>query len=285
MKRIIFLLGVLLLCCSFDVHAQYWVEFNPGTCQVGPPPVCVAGHWYWVEVPEVEISPSAAVKAGKSAGSESKREEFHKPSEISTDLEYETFSHSSVEGRSFGFRAFYETTTSSGFSFGTRGSYERTSIKDSEVSPGIFSGNVYVNQSIMGFVSIAGGFFYSRFSRKDVNPLTSMGPFINLSYGWFNANSHIGGGFSYTFAKVKFDPILDESQRTASFGINAGTRLGEHMYGAAEIFRLKDDIYITGASLTRAFSETFGLTLGMKKLFGIKDFSNFKITLGQSVRF
>lgn len=285
MKRIIFLSGVLLLCGSAKVHAQYWVEFNPGTCQVGPPPICVSGHWYWVEVPEVEASPSAAVHAGKSSRSESEKEEFHKPSEISTDLEYETFSHSAVEGRSLGIRALYETTSSSGFAFGVRGSYEKTAIKNSDASPGIFSGNVYINQSIKGFVSLAGGVYYSRYTRKDVNPLTSVGPFVSLSYGWFNAHSHIGGGFSYTFAKVKFDPILDETQRTFSFGINGGTRLGKNMYGAAEVFRLKDNIHIIGGSLTRAFSEAFGLTLGVKKLLGVENFSNFKIVLGTSVRF
>jgi hypothetical protein len=285
------LFGMLLLLCGGELRAQYWVEFEPGTCQVGPPPICVTGHWYWVEAPQVSST------AAKPAEGQSRLEDIQKPSEISTDLEYETFSRSTLDGSSIGLRALYERTLSSGIVLGGRLTYDRASFDGSDLSAKIFSGSLYVRRSFAeemrnlislseaADVFVSGGLSYTRYRSEPFDPLTSWGPFLNVGFMWYQSSFNIGGGFSYTLSQVKYEPFIDESKSTISLGINSGYTFSEKMSGALELFRLKDGIYVTGVSAGYHVSDTFGLMLGIKKLFGIEEFSNFKITLGSSVRF
>lgn len=48
MKHLLFTVAATAALLSFS-HAGLarWVENSPGNCSVGPPPVCVAGHWHW----------------------------------------------------------------------------------------------------------------------------------------------------------------------------------------------------------------------------------------------
>lgn len=64
--------SLLLFLAVLTVPAAYaqavWVEFAPGTCQVGPPPNCVAGHWHLVFVPTRTSGTSTMQQAGAAAG-------------------------------------------------------------------------------------------------------------------------------------------------------------------------------------------------------------------------
>ena len=121
MKRcivIVFAVFVLGLPCA---NAQYWVEFDSGTCLVGPPPVCVSGHWYWIEAPNLPSAGFQQLAAGQDRNSIANRNSaYYKPTEFSTDVEYETFSHGTMEGKSIGIRALVENVSASGFGYGGR---------------------------------------------------------------------------------------------------------------------------------------------------------------------
>jgi hypothetical protein len=298
MKRYFLLIVLPLLFFDGELKAQYWVEFNPGTCQVGPPPTCVAGHWYWVEVPSFSFGFGAsssgagpgATQSGQSGQSaQTEEERFRKPTEISTDLEYETFSRkNSVEGRSLGLRGGLERSLPSNFSYGFGITYEKSKTEEAlavlERSPSIFAGNVFIKRRFE-VILVSVGYSYSNYKGDDdVEPLITSGPFASVSFNWFSSPFLIGGGFSYQRSKTKFEPFVDESNSTTSFGINTGFELGKTAFITGEFFRLKE-FSVVGATLSKSISQAFALTLGYKKALGLEDFSNNKFTLGSSFRF
>lgn len=312
MKKLHFYIFVLIFGLNSHLFAQYWVEFDPGACQVGPPPVCVVGHWHWVEVPEMPVNTPAS-------DNQSEGRNFNKPSEISTDLEFESFSYDpGLTGQSSGLRALYERYLPSELFYGGRMTYDQSKSEyktldlEATSEATIFSGNLYLgkdvsekfNKMVSGllpalkfpYAQLTGGLFYTNYESESGGnknePLTSIGPFVNFSFNMFMAPFQFGGGLSYSVTKTNFEyesgrgsKSIDETTSTISMGFNGGRPLGDTMYGSAEIYLLKDGIKVIGAYLNRSMSDAFGLTVGYKKLFGLDNFSNSKITIGSNIRF
>lgn len=286
MKRLVILMVVVFLCSP--LMAQIWVEHDPGHCTVGPPPICVSGHWYYVELPKLQTS------TFRPQGEESRERQLIKPAELSTDLEYESFSYDGdfydVNGSSIGLKAAYERMTSSTFSYGARLLYEKGNIKDSDYSPYFFAGHVFAKKWLGELIFVSGGFSYSSYKGgDDIDPLSSLGPVVSVGLEYYVGSVLIGGGVSYQYSKISFEEakgydFFENGRSNLSFGLNGGYELGESMFIAAEFYKLTG-LSVIGTTLSYFVSETFALTLGYKTILGLEQFTNHKITLGSSVRF
>jgi|GEM_PF-3106446 len=296
MKRSLFIVFFLSLWVSL-LQAQYWVEFDSGTCLVGPPPVCVSGHWYWVEAPNLPSAGFQQMAMGQNAGSSSadRNSAYYMPTEFSTDLEYETFSRDAMEGKSIGIRALYEKVSATGFGWGGRGVYTAGTIEyqgfTEDTKTRNMSANLYLIKYLNESIFISGGYFFSSYKVDEDDPelerdaMITQGPFISVAFSTMAGPVSLGGGLSYSGAKVKWEEFIDENAATLSYGISTGYMLSENANITGEFFVLKEGISVLGIYLFRAMSEAFGLTLGYKTLMGVDDFKNSKITLGSSIRF
>lgn len=300
MKNTVILFSLAALFAVPLARAQYWVEFDPGTCLVGPPPVCVSGHWYWVEAPNLPSAGFQQMAIAQDAGSVSsssadRASAYYRPTEFSTDLEYETFSRNGMEGKSIGLRALYEKVSATGFGWGGRGVYTSGTIEYQGFTDDTKTRNMSVNLYLIKYLNesifVTGGYFLSSYKVKEDDPdferdaMVTQGPFISVAFSTMAGPVSLGGGISYSGAKVKWEDFIDESAATLSWGFSSGYRINEYMNVTGEFFVLKEGVSVLGLYLFRAMSEAFGLTLGYKTLMGVEDFKNSKITLGSSIRF
>lgn len=222
-----------------------------------------------------------------------------KPGEISTDIEYETFTFVKQDGKSIAFRgAFERTTDSGGLGFGLRVAYSRVSFdkNDNQLQTG--EATAFIKIPLGDFVEI-GGNITGTVNRlktasldQNVNSL-GYGPFLSLRAG-FGAGHMLAGGVLYEI--INPDEELDPSKenlRVLAYGAMGVLSVGEKLAFSAEGFRMlnleiegdDDSFTVLHPQIHFYLSDSFGLTLGYKTVLEIDDYDSTEFTLGSSVRF
>ena len=310
MRKTLFLAALVMLATPAAARAQYWVEFNPGTCTVGPPPACVSGHWHPLQLPQT--APRAAytptLKASGEATDEASQEQQEqkkkKSTDISTDVEYESFSYpDQTSGTSIGLRGMYIKRNESGLGGGVIVTGERSQMKATFTEPEpsfILAANAFVsadlgerflseeaqlNQALTGQAGVSVSSF--RPGGEGVDPINTYGPFATVQYSRFQGVFSYGASLTYSMAKLSMgEQFGGISQSTGSWalGLNGGYSLNEATFVSGDVYSMKGGLMVAGGSVTRSFSPTFGLTVGAKTLLGQDGFSNYRLTLGSMYR-
>lgn len=299
MRNSLLLAVVVALLAPAAAHAQYWVEFNPGTCTVGPPPACVVGHWHPLQLPQSPVR-SLGIHATPLADGE-EGEQQTRVTDISTDLEYERFSFMGAPGgSSLGLRAMYVRQNASGLGGGAIVTADRSTLENSPASASHnLAGHAYVSADLGGHVlseearldqALTGlvGLSISSFlpGHDGASALNTVGPFATLQYSRFMGLMSYGANLTYSVATMAGNDFGLESTTAGSWalGATAGYMLNEATFFSGDVYGLKGGLMVVGGTMTRSFSPTFGLTLGAKTLLGQDDFSNFRFTLGSTYR-
>jgi hypothetical protein len=299
MRRSLLLSLGLALGAPAAAHAQYWVEFSPGTCQVGPPPACVAGHWHPLQLPQAPVR-SPIQSAAALGGGDADGEQQQKATDISTDLEYEHFSFRDVmSGTAIGLRGMYLRQNMDGRGYGAVVTAERSILHDFEgEASSILGAHMFMSADL-------GGRFLSEDARLDQvltgqaglslssfrpggmdDALNTFGPFGTVQYTRFLGLMSYGASLTYSMARRGGTDFGVDAATAGSWalGFNGGYMLNDATFVSGDLYSLKGGLMVLGGTMTRAFSPTFGLTLGAKTLMGQDDFSSFRMTLGSTYR-
>lgn len=267
-----------------------WIEYHPGTCTVGPPPICVVGHWYWMEEPQVTSLVEPVFR------DEPKEKREKRPSEVSTDLEYESFSYSGGNsGSNWGIRMAYERNMPLGVDYGLRGIYQRGTVEDEDITTQNLSATFYMRRPFYRRLKLVGSGTYSRYSaelgsdaEESLKSLNTFSGAIAVAFEEYAAPFMFSGGVSYQLSYDDRD--LPEGSDYSNFNASlvivaaAGMPLGDNMATNLEIYKASG-FAVLGASLSMLVSETFALTGGYKTILGIANYSTNELTVGSSVRF
>lgn len=313
-------LGVCFLPGSVDA---YWVEFNPGTCQVGPPPNCVAGHWYWVDP-----GSGVASVAGMSSASTNS---FHgqqisqdvvedRPSEVSCMLEREEFTLKNDvtgddDGSANALALGWQYTADSGTSIGINGFFEKSKVDSADDDQDVMLATLAFRFPSSDYSQTALTFQYTKISSSSdlVEDTGSYGGGFSYLYNryWSHVSFSLGLGVQVSKAILP-DVAEGDSEQSdlgaaGSLGLGFGVMFTERLSVQMELFNsygfdlsnIDDSVSETGeetsdsADLVQVggfyvsylFTDFWGLTLGYKKLMGIETYDGNEITLGSSIRF
>lgn len=242
-----------------------------------------------------KVSPQArAAEEGKRTG-----EARVKPGEISTDVEYETFTFVGQDGKSLAFRgAFERTTDAGGLGFGLRLAYNRVTFDKNDNKLQTGEATAFVKIPLADFFEI-GGNISGTFNRlktgsleQNVNSL-GYGPFLAVRYN-FPAGHMLAGGVMYQIINPDEELEPDkENLRVLAYGAMAVLAIGEKLAVSAEGFSVKnleiegegDSFAVLHPQIHFYLSDSFGLVFGYKTVLGIDDYDSTEFTLGSSVRF
>lgn len=222
-----------------------------------------------------------------------------KTGEISTDVEYETFTFVSQDGKSLAFRgAFERTTDAGGLGFGLRVAYNRVAFDKNDNRLQTGEATAFMKIPLGDFIEIGGsiGGTVNRLKTatvdQNVNSL-GYGPFLSLRYD-FPGGHMLAGGVMYQI--INPDEELEpekENLRVVAYGAMAVLALGEKLAISAEGFSMKNleiegegnSFAVLHPQLHLYLSDSFGLIFGYKTVLGIDDYDSTEFTLGSSVRF
>lgn len=252
-----------------------------------------------VVMPNVNLQARAQEATSAAGETEQQREARAKPGEVSTDVEYETFTFVGQDGNSIAFRGALERTTDSGgLGFGVRLAYSRVSFADSDNRIQTGEATAFLKFPLSGFLDIGANVTGTISSLKtktsdQESHAFGFGPFVSL-YTVFDAGHMLAGGLMYQYVNPEDKANLNtENVRVLAYGAMGVYALSKKLGVSLEGFRMdnleiegKDDAFtILHPQLHFYLSDAFGLILGYKTVLGIDDYDSAEFTLGSSVRF
>lgn len=272
------LLLILLSTPSWAV----WVEYDPSTCRVGPPPICVAGHWFWQE------ESSAMVNHVSPGG----RERHSHPQEMSADIEYESYSYAddTLEGNTVGVRMDYQRYLDSGLSYGLRGNFIRGTVQTDQggdASSKQYTGTLYARMPLQGFdfqgVDVVGSGSIAHLTDAADQGFTNLIGTVAVAYEHWQGDALLTGAVGYR-GNLSTKDIGGSGLDLGYVAVAAGSLpVGDKLAANGELYKLPNLAVIYG-SLSFLASDVFALTVGYKTTLGIDDFSNNKIAIGANYR-
>ena len=238
-------------------------------------------------------------------GEERKKRSGSKPGEISADVEYETFTFVSNDGKSIALRGAFERTTDSGsLGFGLRLAFNQVTFDGNDNKLQTGEGTAFIKVPLGDFIEVGGNVTgtVSRIKTKSaVSPngfdqnvnSVGYGPFVSLRVG-FEAGHMLAGGLMYQIIDPheKLDPDKENISLLA-YGALAVFSVSEKLALSAEVFQMSnldlevgdDSFGVVHPQVHFYISDSFGLILGYKTVLGIDDYDSSEFTLGSSVRF
>jgi hypothetical protein len=252
-----------------------------------------------VVMPNVNLQARAQEATSAAGETEQQREARVKPGEVSSDVEYETFTFVGQDGSSIAFRGALERTTDSGgLGFGVRLAYSRVSFADSDNRIQSGEATAFLKFPLSDFLDIGANVTGTISSLKtktsdQESHAFGFGPFVSL-YTVFDAGHMLAAGLMYQIVKPKDEAgQSSDDVRVLAYGAMGVYTLSKKLGVSVEGFRMdnleiegKDDAFtILHPQLHFYLSDAFGLILGYKTVLGIDDYDSAEFTLGSSVRF
>jgi hypothetical protein len=250
------------------------------------------------------VKPQALMEqAGQAEGESETSKSAAKPGEISTDVEYESFTFVKLDGRTVSFRAAFERTTDTGgLGFGVRLSYTRVSFDQNDNRLQSGEGTAYLKIPLADFLEVGanitgtasrlkfvGSNLVSGTNELNQNVNTvGYGPFLSARVPL--GNHLLAGGLLY---QVTNPDDGDKNLSTLSYGAMGVFCLSEKLAISAEGFRMAnldvegadDSFTVLHPQLHLYITSSFGLIVGYKTVVGIDDYDSTEFTLGSSIRF
>jgi hypothetical protein len=237
------------------------------------------------------VSPQAGAK--QEEGREGERET--KPGEVSTDVEYESFTFLKLDGSTLSFRgAFERTTDAGGLGFGVRLAYSGVKFEDNDNQMQSGEGTAFVKIPLGGIIEIGAnvGGTVNRIEvagrNQNVNSF-GYGPFLAVRAP-LSGGHVLAGGVLYQAINPNDS---DDDLRILAYGAMGVLSVSEKLALSVEGFRManleienaEDSFSVVHPQLHFYLTNSFGLILGYKTVLGIDDYDSSEFTLGSSIRF
>jgi len=222
-----------------------------------------------------------------------------KPNEMSSDVEYESFEFSGLSGTNLAIRGGYTRTSADGnWSFGANFILNSLSFEEGEdtydnSSIHLFTNNVFLKTSTYE-MSVGASINYLLMDEKtsDENGVAFAAHLIQKSYRGDNIRV-----YGLMFQQTNIGDIANQYLNVAGmygfpigerFSLNIDALYTSNLYTAFDDEEIEMDsknILNIGVNLSIYMSEAFGMNIGLKKVFLVKDYESLEFTLGAGFRF